>query len=123
MVLVVDDEYLIRWSVGERLRQEGIVVMEAGTGAEARRQLGPDVSVVVLDVKLPDADGLDLLAEFTASHPDVAVIMITAHGTEEMADVAIGLGASGFLRKPFDVEELLAEVIAARDGISDADVY
>ena len=121
MVLVVDDEYLIRWSVGERLRQEGILVIEAGTGAEARRQLSSDVSVVVLDIKLPDADGLDLLAEFTASHPGVAVIMITAHGTEEMAEVAIGLGASGFLRKPFDVEELLAQVVAARDGDGELD--
>lgn len=116
MVLVVDDEYLIRWSVGERLRQEGIVVLEAATGAEARRQLGPDVAVVVLDVKLPDADGMQLLAEFSASHPGVAVIMITAHGREDMAEVAMELGAVGYLRKPFDVDELLRLVESARAG-------
>ena len=117
MVLVVDDEYLIRWSVGERLRQEGIAVLEASTGAEARRKLGPDVAVVVLDVKLPDADGMQLLAEFTASHPGVSVIMITAHGTEDMAEIALALGAAGYLRKPFDVETLVALVLSAqREG-------
>lgn len=118
MVLVVDDEYLIRWSVGERLRQEGVPVVDAASGAEARRQFNEHVRVVVLDVKLPDADGLQLLAEFTGAVPDVAVIMITAHGTEDMADVAMGLGAVGFLRKPFDVDILVRMVLDARDELS-----
>ncbi|MCO4763829.1 MAG: response regulator [Myxococcales bacterium] len=113
MVLVVDDEYLIRWSVGERLRQEGVPVVEASNGAQARQRMSDDVEVVVLDVKLPDADGLDLLAEFVAAHPGIAVIMITAHGGEDMAETAKGLGAAAFLRKPFDVDQLVGLVLEA----------
>ncbi len=117
MVLVVDDEYLIRWSLGERLRQEGLNVVEVGSGAEARARLDATVGVVVLDVKLPDADGLVLLAEFQRSHPGVAVIMITAHGNDDMADEAVAMGARGFLRKPFDVEELTRMVVAAQRDV------
>jgi len=112
-VLVVDDEFLIRWSLRERLSQAGLNVAEAATGAEAIDRFAAAVEVVLLDVRLPDADGLDLLRRFKALRSDVTVVMITAHGTDDMADEARALGAYAFVHKPFDVEQVAALVARA----------
>lgn len=110
-VLIVDDEILIRWSLGERLKQSGYAVIEAANGADAiaALKLG-GVDAILLDIKLPDANGLRLLGRFKAMAPAVPVIMITAHGTDEMAADASSRGAYAFVHKPFDVEEIAAVV-------------
>ncbi len=106
-VLVVDDEVLIRWSLSERLKLSGYDVVEAATGAEAMAAVSAGViDAILLDIKLPDADGLSLLGRFKTDLPEVPVVMITAHGTDEMAAVAKRRGAWGFVHKPFDVEEI-----------------
>ena len=112
-VLVVDDEFLIRWSLRELLASEGFDVEEAGTGLAARKIFAErPFSAVLLDIRLPDTDGLGLLQELLATR-FVPIIMITAHGTEEMAVEALQLGAFGFLRKPFDADEMLSLVSTA----------
>ncbi len=112
-VLVVDDEFLIRWSLRERLVQAGLLVTEAGSGAEALDRFCPAIEVILLDVRLPDADGLDLLRRFKRLRPSVAVVMITAHATDDMADEALETGAYAFIHKPFDVEQVAALVSRA----------
>jgi two-component system, NtrC family, response regulator AtoC len=106
-ILVVDDERLIRWSLDQQLRREGYAVLLAETGAEALQKAqaeSPDL--VLLDVRLPDADGLEILERLKTAEPEALVIMITAHGGVESAVRAMKLGAYDYIIKPFDMEEL-----------------
>src|SRR5512138_2111312 len=106
-ILVVDDERLIRWSLEQQLQREGYEVLSAGTGEEALRIARADSpEVILLDVRLPDADGVDLLAKLRAADPELAVILITAFGAVEPAVRAMKLGAADYLVKPVDPEEL-----------------
>ena len=106
-ILVVDDERLIRWSLEQELQREGYRVQSAETGAQAlhrAQQEPPDL--VLLDLRLPDGDGLDLLERFRTRDPECLVIMITAHGGVESAVRAMKRGAHDYLIKPFDADEL-----------------
>jgi DNA-binding NtrC family response regulator len=119
-VLVVDDELLIRWSLGEALTAAGYIVVEGRDAAEARRAIGdhahrPDV--VVLDYRLPDSDDLGLLTAIRREAPTVPVILMTAHGTAEVVKGALALGAYRVVGKPFEVHDmasLVTDALAAR---------
>ncbi len=115
-ILVVDDEHLIRWSLDQQLRREGYTVLLAETGAEALQKAQADSpDLVLLDIGLPDADGLEILERLRAGDPEALVIMITAHGGVESAVRAMRLGAHDYIIKPFDVEELKLTVRKALD--------
>ncbi len=106
-VLVVDDEKLIRWSVGQRLLAWGFEATEAENAATAIGFLShesPDL--VLLDMRLPDGSGMDVLKEVKSTNPALPVIMITAHGVLEEAVEAMRAGAYHFLTKPINFEEL-----------------
>jgi len=105
-LLVVDDEQLIRWSLVERMRQDGHEVLEAGTGAEALERCTDDVDLVLLDFRLPDADGLTLLRQIRRQHPDVVVIMMTAYTSVDTAVEAMKDGAYHYVGKPFNLDEV-----------------
>jgi DNA-binding NtrC family response regulator len=110
-VLIVDDEVLIRQSIRIVLAQEGFEVTVAASGAEgwARfRDERPDI--VLLDLVLGDSDGLDLLRRMRAEAPDVKVLLISAHGSIESAVTAMKLGGYDFIKKPFELEEVVAAV-------------
>lgn len=116
VVLVVDDEVLIRWSLSEGLSDSGFVVRVAATGAEARTVLAAfagEPLVIVLDLRLPDVADLSLLRELRSVRPDVPIIMMTAHGSAEDAKRARELGVFKFINKPFDVSEVVGLVEAA----------
>ena len=106
-VLVIDDEGLIRWSLKERLESEGYEVTEAATAAQAIERFGSDVDLVLLDFKLPDGDGLELLAELKRRLPDTLVIMMTAYSSVENAVEAMKLGAYHYINKPFNLDEVI----------------
>ncbi len=111
-MLIVEDEFLIRWALRHHLTEAGIAVREAGTGADAMEQLKADgVCGIVLDLRLPDMDGMDILREARRTHPDCPVWIMTAHGTPENEAEAAALGVKEFLHKPFDTKSL-AERIA-----------
>jgi DNA-binding NtrC family response regulator len=109
-ILVVDDEQLIRWSLSERLTQEGHTVVEAGTAKEALAAFGPQVDLVLLDYRLPDSDGLRVLKQIKASDPDVPVILLTAFSSIETAVEAMKQGAYHYANKPFNLDELVLVV-------------
>src|SRR5216110_1353496 len=110
-VLIIDDEAAIRESLETLLELEGYAVESASSGEEGLARLGDgSFDLVLLDLALPDRNGIDLLAEIHAHDPHLSVIMITAYGTVENAVRAMQAGASNFVQKPWDNEKLLADV-------------
>jgi DNA-binding NtrC family response regulator len=105
-ILVVDDEPLIRWTLSERLSQDGHAVVEADTAKAALARFGPDVDLVLLDYKLPDSDGLQVLRAMKAADADVPVILLTAFSSIETAVEAMKQGAYHYANKPFNLDEL-----------------
>ena len=106
-ILIVDDEKNMRWVLTEALAKEGYEVSEAGSGKEALKavkEAPPDL--MILDHKMPAPDGMEVLRKIRAKGSAFPVIMLTAHGNVEGAVEAMKAGASEYLTKPFDLEEL-----------------
>ena len=106
-ILVVDDEPLIRWSLVNRLKEEGYRTLEAATASEAVSQHREGADLVLLDFVLPDADGLAVLKQIKETDPDTLVIMLTAHTGVETAVNAMKHGAFHYANKPFDLDEIV----------------
>ncbi|MDD2997497.1 MAG: sigma-54-dependent Fis family transcriptional regulator [Erysipelotrichia bacterium] len=106
-ILVVDDEEMIRWTLKEALESEGYRVRAFENGRDFLsyfKQHGGDI--VLLDVRLPDSNGLDLLLEVTKIDPDAIVVIMTAFGDVETAVSAMKRGAFDYLSKPYSLEEV-----------------
>jgi DNA-binding NtrC family response regulator len=113
-VLIIDDEAAIRESLETLLEMEGYAVESADSGELGLARIGEhSFDLVLLDLALPDRNGMELLAEIHAQDPQLSVIMITAYGTVENAVRAMQAGAANFVQKPWDNEKLLADVHAA----------
>ena len=110
-VWVVDDDRSIRWVLEKALGKAGLEVSSFEDGErilEALRSDRPDV--IVSDIRMPGVDGLTLLQNLSRNHPDIPVIIITAHSDLDSAVAAYDGGAFEYLPKPFDVEEAVAQV-------------
>ena len=113
-VLIIDDEAAIRESLETLLELEGYAVQSAASGEEGLARIGErSFDLVLLDLALPDRDGMDLLSEIHLQDPGLSIIMVTAYGTVENAVRAMQAGAANFVQKPWDNEKLLADVRAA----------
>ncbi len=113
-VLVVDDELLIRKSLGKVLRARNFTVDTASTGAEGLEKIASvRPQVVILDMRLPDTDGLSVLKRARQLDPLLQVIIITAFGDVATAVEAMKHGACDFVRKPYELEDIALAVEAA----------
>ena len=110
-LLLVDDEKGFADIIAKRMSKRNIEVTKAYSGAEALRAIRKaDFEVAVLDLKMEDMDGIEILKIFKKMDPDLAVIMLTGHGSEAAARDGIKFGAFDYLTKPCDLEELLAKI-------------
>jgi DNA-binding response OmpR family regulator len=110
-ILLVDDERGFVDVISKRMSKRNIEVTKAYSGKDALQALRKtDFDAVVLDLKMEDMDGIEILKIFKKIVPDLPVIMLTGHGSEEAARDGIGLGASDYLTKPCDFEELIAKI-------------
>ena len=106
-ILVVDDERTLRFTLKEGLSEEGYRVEAAADGSEALERLKQDeFHLVVLDQKLPDTSGLDLLREIRARYPSIQVVMMTAYGQIAQAVQATKAGCYDYLSKPFELDHV-----------------
>jgi DNA-binding NtrC family response regulator len=115
-VLIVDDEKLIRWSVRRQLEEWGYTALEAESGTGALSQIraeSPDL--ILLDVRLPDLSGIEVLREIKQNNLSIPVIMITGDPQLDDIKTAIKLGALDFIKKPLDFDELQITIANAID--------
>ncbi len=114
-ILVVDDEKMIRWSLGEALRGWGFDPVEADTAGAALTAFDAEPpAAILLDINLPDASGIDVLRRIRQRQSDAVVIMITANVLVDETIAALRGGAYDFIGKPINLEELH---VAIRNGI------
>jgi DNA-binding NtrC family response regulator len=110
-ILVVDDEKHIRDSCVKLLQRKRYDADGAASGVEALEKIGETVyDLVLLDVKMPGMDGIEVLRRAKEIVPDILVLILTGHGTMDTANEAMKLGAVGFIRKPISIEDLAESI-------------
>jgi DNA-binding NtrC family response regulator len=113
-LLLVDDEKDFVNILSKRIKRRNIDVTEAFSGAEAIQAMrGQEFDVAVVDLKMEGMDGIEVLKMLKIMDPNLAVIMLTGHGSAEAAAQGIKLGAFDYLTKPCELKELLEKIMAA----------
>jgi len=114
-VLLIDDEKGFADILTKRLNKRNMDVTPVYTGIEAvqiiRKQ---DFDVAVLDLKMEDMDGIEVLKIFKKAYPEMAVIMLTGHGSKQAAKEGIEFGAFDYLTKPCELEDLIKKILEAK---------
>ena len=106
-ILVVDDDPEVRMATRDFLSSKGYEVAVAAGGREALRLLAASpADVALLDVAMPDMDGMETLKRIVATHPAMPVIMVTANADIEITSKVLQLGAADYVPKPFDLDYL-----------------
>jgi two-component system, NtrC family, response regulator AtoC len=117
-LLVIDDEKLVRWSLQQKLAREGYEVESAPTGEEGLNLIREDgFDLVLLDLRLPGMDGVQVLQEIKKLEREIAVVMLTAETGIARAVECVRLGAHNYLCKPFDFEEVRVALEKAREDM------
>lgn len=115
-ILVIDDEKSIRNTLKDILEYEKHEVELAANGMEGLEQLqNQSFDAVLLDIKMPEMDGIEVLEKINATYPEVQVVMISGHGTVDVAVKAVKMGAYDFIEKPLDLNRLLVTLRNATD--------
>ncbi|HEX9102539.1 MAG TPA: sigma-54 dependent transcriptional regulator [Polyangia bacterium] len=114
-IVLADDELNLRKVLGAILHRDGYEVLEARDGEEALKLVAdnPGIAALITDLRMPRLDGMGLLRRIVADHPDVPVIMITAHGSVDNAVEAVKLGAFDYIEKPFEQTQIQQVVAKA----------
>lgn len=115
-VLVVDDEEALRFLLASELEAEAFEVQSAGDGEEAiefvrkKNEQRERFDVILLDIKMPKADGFEVLKYVKSNVPETKVIMLTAYADVKNAIESLRLGASDFVSKPYDLDDILTSI-------------
>jgi len=118
-ILIVDDNHLVCWGLSRTFTGQDFLVRTVGTGGEAISHVQVErYGFVFLDVRLPDANGFDVLREIRRISPETRVIIISADGTEENRRKAATEGAMGLLEKPFNIRDVNEVIRRAYSGES-----
>ncbi len=118
-ILVVDDEKLMRWSLSQKLSEWNLDAVTAETGKEALQLVPQEMpDLIMLDNRLPDKKGIDLLKEIKSKWPELPVIMITAYGVVDDVVTAMRRGAYDFITKPIDDTKLQSTIKNALETAS-----
>ncbi len=118
-LLLVDDEEGYVNVLANRFRRRGLDVTKAYSGAEAIQAVGRDAfDIVILDLKMEDMDGLEVLRMFNRMGLNMKVIMLTGHGSQAAAREGIRLGAFDYLTKPCELNELLEKIQEACSALT-----
>ena len=113
-VLVVDDELDFLDLFTKRFQKRGVEVFSRSNGPDALRFLDENqVDVVVLDVRMPKMDGIEVLKEIKKRHPLVQVIMLTGHGSVNSGIQGMSHGAYDYVMKPFNLDDLMGRITQA----------
>lgn len=120
-LLIVDDEIEFATTLAERMELRGIATQTANNGKEALELVHsspPDL--VILDLKMPDMSGLEVLERIKAMHPSIEVIMLTGHGSTASGIEGMEKGAFDYIMKPVDLNDLLEKLKLANEKRSKA---
>jgi len=113
-ILIVDDQPGIRILLNEVFQKEGFQTILAANGLEALKLFNEhDVDCVILDMKIPGMNGLEILQNIKKQKEEVPVMMITAYGEQDLIDVALSEGALAYFTKPFNIFEVVNKVKVA----------
>ena len=114
-VLLVDDEEDFISALSERLEARGIKVETAVSGIEAvDKAVEEHFDAVVLDLQMPDIDGIETMRKLLKKNPDLQIILLTGHATLDKGIEAMKLGAMDFLEKPADIDKLMSQIKEAK---------
>lgn len=110
-ILVVDDEEAFRMALSERLKVRGLDATPVGTGREALAEIKKNLyDVILLDIKMPEMNGMEALAEIKKINPFLEVIILTGHASVDAAVEITKLGGYDYLLKPCPLDELLGKI-------------
>jgi len=116
-ILIVDDEKNIRLTLSTSLEALGVETDSAEDGKEALVKLREkEFGLILLDIRMPGVDGMEVLRQVRESRPDIRIIILTAYGTIELAVEAMKLGAVDFIQKPFVPEQIRERVARVMSG-------
>lgn len=119
-VMLVDDEEEFVTTLSERIQMRDFNSSVAFTGEQALQIVNDQIpDVMVLDLKMPGIDGMEVLRRVKKAYPQVQVIILTGHGSEIDRKEALSLGAFGYLQKPVQIDELVKHIISAHKAVAE----
>jgi DNA-binding response OmpR family regulator len=119
-VMLVDDEEEFVTTLSERIQMRDFSSSVALTGEQALQFVDDQVpDVMILDLKMPGIDGMEVLRRVKKAYPKVQVIILTGHGSDKDRKEALSLGAFGYLQKPVQIDELVKHIINAHKAVTE----
>lgn len=123
-ILLVEDDQALATGLLEALRKEGLAINHVGTGTDALHVIAAETpEIVILDLGLPDIDGLSVLKQLRRKHGDLPVLLLTARDSLDDKVAGLDSGADDYLAKPFEMKELLARLRALSRRVNTASAH